>query len=465
MLRFKFRSIVVTNLRRLVSLLAAAALVLSTTAAQAGLGDQLFKLLADDGTTADYFGNAVAISGATAIVGASHDDDASGSAYLFDITTGTQIGKLLPNDGADSDLFGTSSAISGTTAIVGALQDDDNGINSGSAYLFDTISGQQIAKLLPSDGEATDYFGVSVGISGTTAIVGACFDDDNGSSSGSAYLFDITTGQQIAKLLPSDGSAEDLFGYSVSVSGSIAIVGALLNDDVCPNDPECNSGSAYLFDAATGQQLHKLVAADAEEQDYFGMSVVISGTTAIVGAHQDDDNGVNSGSAYVFDAASGQQIAKLLPTDGAEDDWFGWSVAISGTMAIVGARMDDAPSANSGSAYLFDITKSQQLAKLLPTDGASLDEFGTSVAISGSTAIVGGPQPFNGGCGSAYVFDAGASACSWDFDGSGDVGAADLAVLLGSWGPCAGCPADFNGDDVVHPVDLALLLGAWGPCE
>ena len=119
---------------------------------------------------------------------------------------GDQLFKLLPNDGAASDFFGYSVAISGTTAIVGAQGDDDNGSNSGSAYLFDTTTGQQIAKLLAKDGAADDRFGRSVAISDAIAIVGSKWDDDNGDKSGSAYLFETATGQQVAKLLPDDGA-------------------------------------------------------------------------------------------------------------------------------------------------------------------------------------------------------------------------------------------------------------------
>lgn len=126
------------------------------------------------------------------IVGAYLDDDngsASGSAYLFDTTTGAQIAKLTASDGAIGDSFGTSVAISGSAAIVGADGNDDNGSSSGAAYLFDTTTGTQIAKLTASDGTAKDYLGISVGISGNTAIAGANFDDDSGSRSGSAYLY------------------------------------------------------------------------------------------------------------------------------------------------------------------------------------------------------------------------------------------------------------------------------------
>ncbi len=464
MLCFKFRTIVVVNLRHLMPLLAATALALSPAAAQADLGDQLFKLLPDDGAEHDYFGFSVAINDTTAIVGAHSNvgnGTYSGSAYLFDTTTGQQIAKLFPDDGAQGDYFGWSVGISGNTAIFGAWSDDDNGFTSGSAYLFDTATAQQLAKLLPNDGAEGDAFGRAVAIGEETAIVGAPWDGDNGADSGSAYLFDTATGQQLAKLLPDDGAPGDIFGRSVAISGNTAIVGASGDDDNGDG-----SGSAYLFDTTTGQQVAKLLPDDGAEFDWFGRSVAISGATALVGAIGDDDNGSMSGSAYFFDTTTGEQIAKLLPADGAVGDLFGHSVGISGTTAIVGAYGDDDNGGYSGSAYLFNTATGQQLAKLLPGDGAEHDHFGYSVAISGATAIVGARHHNDNGTysGSAYLFDAAGSACPWDFDSDGAVGPFDLAFVLGFWGPNPGHPADLDGDGEVGPLDLALVLGNWGPC-
>ena len=445
-------------------------------AASADLGDQLFKLLPHDGVAEDYFGISVAISGVTAIVGANGDDDngnESGSVYVFEISTGKQIAKLLPDDGAEEEFFGTSVAICGTTAIVGAPWDDDNGSLSGSAYLFDTTTGRQIAKLLAKDGAVWDEFGRSVAISGAIAIVGAARHDDNGSDSGSAYLFDTTTGLQIAKLLPNDGAAVDHFGVWVAISGATAIVGAHLN-----NDNGDWSGSAYLFDTTTGRQITKLLPNDGAAGDRFGAGVAISGVTAIVGAPGDDDNGVDSGSAYLFDIsdpAKPTQIAKLLANDGGPHDSFGAPVAISGApgneTAIIGAWVDDDNGFYSGSAYLFDTTTGRQIAKLLADDGAAFDRFGLSVAISpdgiGTTAIVGAFLHGDNGIasGSAYLFDA--SFCPWDLDDNGSVGVKDLLFLLGTWGPCppkGDCPADFDNSNDVDVKDLLILLGNWGPC-
>ena len=163
-------------------------------------------------------------------------------------------------------------AISGTTAIVGAIRDDDAGSNSGSAYLFDVATGSQIAKLTASDAAAWDSFGCSVALSGTTALVGAHRDDDAGSMSGSAYLFDFSD------------------PCNISETKLTALVGARYDDDACPGDPRCDSGSAYLYDFSDPCNIteFKLTAADAAE-DWFGYSVALSGATALVGARLDDD--------------------------------------------------------------------------------------------------------------------------------------------------------------------------------
>lgn len=272
-------------------------------------GEMIAELWSDD-VNWDAFGRTVGISGNTAIVGAPahiYKGEVSGGAYLYDAATGDLIKTLHSNDQAAGDNFGVAVAISGTTAIVGASGDDDNGDRSGSAYLFDAKTGQQIAKLLPVDGAELDWFGRSVAINGTTAIVGATSDDDNGENSGSAYLFDTTTGQQVAKLLPDDGDVDDGFGSAVAISGTIAVVGAYANDDYGDR-----SGSVYLFDLTTGQQITKLTPKESDPLDYFGFSVAIKENLLIIGAWGDDDNGPNYGTAYVYDInCSSGTVAEL----------------------------------------------------------------------------------------------------------------------------------------------------------
>jgi hypothetical protein len=366
---------------------------------------QLATLLASDGSAGDNLGWSVALSGNTALVGSAFDDDNgtdAGSAYLFNANTGQQIAKLKPTDGAASDNFGHSVAIEGNIALVGSPYNDDNGDSSGSAYLFDVTTGTQVAKLIPNDGTPEGWFGQSVALSGNVAIVGSTGDSDNGPFSGSAYLFDINTGQQVGKLKPVDGEEFDGFGISVAISGNIALVGSWFDDD-----NGADSGAAYLFDITTGTQLAKLKPADGAAEDLFGYAVALSGNTALIGSYADDDNGGDSGSAYLFNVTTGTQIAKLKPTDGAPNDFFGASVALSGNIALVGSYGDDDNGADSGSAYLFDATTGTQIAKLKPVSGAGRDNFGYSVALSGNAVLVGsyGHDANGPDSGSAYVFD------------------------------------------------------------
>jgi hypothetical protein len=215
------------------------------------------KLNASDGAAGDWFGYSVAISGDHAVVGAHWDGDAgmgSGSAYIFkhDGTAWTQEAKITASDGAADDCFGVSVAISGDHVVVGAQRDDDAGSNSGSAYIFKRNGTEwtEQAKITASDCAADDCFGVSVAISGDYVVVGAYgADDDAGSNSGAAYIFkrNGTEWTEQAKITASDGAAGDLFGYSVATSGDHAVVGAPYDDDA-----GSYSGSAYIYDIPIG---------------------------------------------------------------------------------------------------------------------------------------------------------------------------------------------------------------------
>ena len=433
------------------------------------------KLLAADGAAGDVFGWSVSISGDYAIVGAAWDDDngaTSGSAYIFrwDGESWVQQQKLIASDGTAHDRFGDSVYISGDYAIVGACSDwSDNGDTFGSAYIFkrDGTSWVQQQKLLASDGAAHDRFGCSVSISADFAIVGAYLDDDSGDWSGSAYIFkrDGMSWVEQQKLTASDGAADDYFGSSVSICGDLAIVGAYLDDD---NGSE--SGSAYIFrwDGTSWGEQQKLLASDGAAVDDFGYSVSISGDYAIVGAVGDDDNGFNSGSAYIFnwDGIGWSQQAKLVTADGAAEDCFGRSVSISGDYAIVGAIADDDNGDSSGSAYIFkrDGESWSQQQKLLAADGAADDHFGYSVSISADFAIVGADGDDDNGSfsGSAYIFEKCPIA---DLSGDCCVDFVDFAVIGNQWLQAPGEPsadlAPEGGDGVVNFLDLDILVNQW----
>ena len=421
---------------------------------------KIAKLLASDGAEGDFFGYPVAISGTIALVGTSGDDDngsLSGSAYIFEQQqdgSWLETAKLLASDGASDDLFGRSVAISGTTALIGAYRDDDDRNNSGSAYIFEQQqdgSWLETAKLRASDGASSDQFSRSVAISGTTALIGAYGDDDSGSTSGSAYIFEQQqdgSWLETAKLRASDGASDDYFGRSVAISGTTALIGAYGDDD-----NGSTSGSAYIFEQqqdGSWLETAKLLASDGASDDYFGLSVAISGTTALVGTSGDDDNGSLSGSAYIFEQqqdGSWLETAKLLASDGTLYESFGYSVAISGTTALVGAYSDDDNGSDSGSAYIFERQQDgswPESAKLLASDGTLYDRFGYSVAISGTIVLVGSYGDDDNG--SAYMFQISDGLGEVDCNGNGLCDVNDLAL---------GTSQDCDGNGILDECDIA----------
>jgi hypothetical protein len=394
------------------------------------------KLLASDGAANDYFGGSVSISGDVAVVGVAEDDDnglASGSAYMFRWNPGPpgswiQEQKLLPSDGAAGDLFGNSVSLSGEVVLIGAFQDGDNGPYTGSAYVFrwNGSSWVQEQKLLASDGSSNRWFGYSVSVSGNVGFVGVA-QEYGGAGFTSVYVFRWNGSSWVEeqKLLASDEAQYDLFGSALSVSGDVAVLGARWDDD-----NGTDSGSAYVFrynpELPVGSRWveeQKLLASDGAAGDDFGASVSVSGDVAVVGAALHDHKGVDAGSAYVFRYDPSQSICgrkwceeqELLPLDGAAGDVFGWVVSVSGDVAVVGAGYDDDNGDLSGSAYVFRWNGSSwvQERKLLPSDGAAGDQFGVGNGVSGNLAVVGARlDDDNGiGSGSAYVFSLVGTCC------------------------------------------------------
>jgi len=367
------------------------------------------KLTASDAAAYDRFAEAVSISGDYAIVGALGSDNYTGSAYIFkrEDSTWTEQAKLTASDAAEYDSFHYVS-IDGDYAIVGAPGNDDAGSYSGSAYIFkrEGSTWTEQAKLTASDADAGDHFGSPVSIDGDYAIVGASRNDDAGSASGSAYIFkrEGSTWTEQAKLTASDGASYYFFGRSVSIDGDYAIVGAYGSDNY--------TGAAYIFkrEGSTWTEQAKLTASDAAEYDYFGWSVAVDGNYAIVGAPGDPEAGEYPGSSYVFkrEGATWTEQAKLTASDAAEYDYFGGSVSISGDYVIVGARAHEEFGSGPGAAHIFKREGSiwTEQYKLTASDRAEHDYFGHSVSISGDYAIVGAPFDDDAGniSGSAYIY-------------------------------------------------------------
>jgi hypothetical protein len=376
----------------------------------------------------DYFGGSVAISGNYAIVSAYYEDDAdgqlSGKAYIFNVTTGALLHTLdNPNayDTSVTDFFGYSVAISNNYAIVSATNEDELDYqSSGKVYIFNVSTGTLVHTLDNPNAYGTSYndrFGHSVAISGDRAIVGTYQEDDVGvNNSGKAYIFNVTTGALLHTLDNPNAygtNAEDYFGERVAISGNYAVVGARWEDDASGNQ----SGKAYIFDVSTGNLVHTLDNPNAygtSSGDFFGVSVAIDSNYVIVGASSEDDAGNNSGKAYIFNVSTGALLHTLDNPNAygtTQFDSFGESVAISGTTAIVGAYIeDDAGGDNSGKAYIFNVTTGALLHTLDNPNAygtSSGDQFSLSVAISGDYVIAGAQTedgPGGNTSGKAYIF-------------------------------------------------------------
>jgi len=402
-------------------------------------------LVAEDGSPKDYFARSLATNADFVVVGAYGDGppDFAGSVYVYDVITGVQQRKLTADDASYGAQFGRAVAVNEETVLVGAPYAD-------AVYVFDLMSGDQLRKITPAYGNRNIQFGYAIAGEGDIALIGAFSDDEGGLDSGAAYVFNIVTGEQIHKLMPDDPRPMDLFGRHVDLKGSIAIIGAQGDDDGGED-----VGSAYLFDVTTGEQLHKLTADDPVEESEFGSAVAIHESMALVGAPYENNN---LGYVYLFDITTGKQIKKFTGSGCGAGDWFGSSAAISGDLALIGAP---GWSYDHGIAYLYDISDPQYPAFVewfwWPSSVIS-HEFGESVALNQGVAVVGTANGLDH-TGFACLFETCAAdvygdgivdvtdlldvLSAWgsddvyaDVNGDDIVDVLDLLMVLGDWGPC-----------------------------
>ena len=406
-------------------------------------------LTAAAGAAGDQFGVSVAVDGDTAVVGAWKEDGVDGdgndiievgAAYVFVKNSNDEWdrkAKLTASDGAnvpdiegvdEGDRFGYAVAIDGDTIVVGAYRNDDHGDDSGAAYVYvkpgggwadatETVKLTAPDRVTASDG-TDDLFGLSVAVDGDTVVVGAPFQNYERDASlgdlifvGAVYVFTkpstgwtgtIASAKLTTPTTPVNTRLpNDLFGSSVAVDGDTILIGSYLSDDSFNRD---GHGRAYIYTKPNGvwvdssDYTSRLTASDGAPGDWFGYSVALDGDTAVIGArlHNDSRRGAGSGAAYVFVKESGawSEKAKLTASDGSVDDQFGFSVAVDDKTVVVGAWKDDDHGSGSGSAYVFiepDIgwAASNETLKLTAPDGAANDRFGVSVAVEGNQALVG----------------------------------------------------------------------------
>ncbi|MCA9932809.1 MAG: FG-GAP repeat protein [Ardenticatenaceae bacterium] len=401
-------------------------------------------LHAPDAQTGDWFGRSVAVDGDTVVIGASNESggagdpaNGSGAAYVFVRSGGSwNLQAILhASDAQQADNFGYSAALDGDTLVIGAIHENggagDPVAFSGAAYVFvrSGSSWSEQAILRASDAQADDSFGISAALDGDTAVIGTRNEDggagDPAADSGAAYVF-VRSGSswsQQAILRASDPQAEDYFGHSVALSGDTVVIGAY-QEDGGAGDPVNNSGAAYVFIRSGGSWSQQTVlrASDAQASDWFGYSVATDGDTAVIGAISEGGGAGNpvsgSGAAYVFVRSGGSwsEQAILRASDAQAWDFFGYSAALDGNTAVIGAYFEDGgagdPASDSGAAYLF--TRSggswSEETILRASDGQENDWFGSVVAVHGDTVVIGTYQEDGGpgdplpNSGAAYIF-------------------------------------------------------------
>jgi FG-GAP repeat len=417
------------------------------------------KMIDPYGNSWNTLGWSAAVSVDIAIGGSPWDASAAniaGSANIFRKVNGVWIHdeKLLPQNLEEGDTFGSAVALLPTVAVVGARWDDNVDINAGAVYVFrhDGFSWVQEQLLTPSDGDFGQTMGNSVSISGNRILCGANYDNDNGTNSGSAYIyrFDGSVWIEEAKLLPSDGAANAFFGDSVAISGPVAVVGA----------PGANwTGKVYVFRYVGSSWVEEadLIGNDTAQGDVFGQSVAAFGNRFIVGAIGDDDNGTSSGAAFIFqhDGFNWSQEAKLVPDEVGSSDRYGQSVSISGQVVAVGCY--------TGKAFVhYYNPQSGQWDQIAYQTGGPA--YGEVVSVRNDTVIIsdsfdGNSNGFNAGAIHAYVL-ADNCRCRPDLTDDGILDFFDVQAFLSAF--AAEDPAaDFNGDGLLDFFDVLEFLSLY----
>jgi|GEM_PF-993147 len=439
------------------------------------------KLTASDESSSDYFGSSVSLKENQALIGApgaaSSNHINPGAVYLFQLSgSWTEIERFNASDDSPNDGFGGAVALESDKFIVGNSNDDDNGNNAGAAYVFDNASGwQQQTKLLSSLGPHLDSYGSAVSISGTRAVVGAPYNDNQGYDAGSVYVFDYMAGSWhfTQQLYADDASSNDWFGTAVSLSGDRLVVGA-----PGENTKGTNAGAVYVFDLNGGvwSQTDKITVASLNAHDRFGTAVSLDADRILIGAYGVDLTGINFGAAYVFDWVAGNwtYTTTLTASDGTNLDSFAEAVSLDGDRALISASRDDDGGKDSGSAYVFDLVNGSWLEtdKLNAGPDAALGAlFGKSLCLDNDTVLIGAYLE-QANTGAVYVFEYDSQSNSWnraqrlvaDNRHAGDYFGASLAIdnniiIIGANG------TDNSGSQSGSAYVFQKFNGSWQQTE
>src|SRR5438093_3852823 len=344
---------------------------------------------------------------------------------------------LLDPTPAENDFFGSAVTLAGGNLLVGARFDDTAASDAGAAYLLDAATGALLTTLLEPAPAASDQFGAAVAAVGSDLLVGAPHFNSGAAHAGAVFVFQ--SGGGVRTLTKPTPAFDDLFGFALAAAGDTVVVGAPFDGSGAPG-----AGAAYLFDARTGALVQTLANPTPADYDLFGDAVAAAGGIVVVGAPFDDTTKPNAGSAYVFDAATGALRHTLQAPHPREGDLFGSAVAASDTTIVVGAPFDDTVAANAGAVHLFDAATGALLHTLLNPASDVDSRFGSAVAIAGGTVLVGAPfdDTDAADAGIAYLFDVASGTLLTTFENPtpspGDQFGASLAmagnvVAIGSW--------------------------------
>ncbi len=363
------------------------------------------QLFADDAEAFDRFGTAVSINSDYILIGGDMQDpfsrDEIGAVYIFNTMTGEQMHKIVPQDGKPGDQFGAAIASHKNYAVAGATLHDASGRSAGAAYIFDIHSGQQIYKLEPEDPHSFNRFGWSVGISTSGSVIVGSRNDSNAidGMSGAAYLFNSTTGKQIHKLIPNtEIQKNDFYGWSVATSPYYSLVSAIGHSE--------NFGIVYVFDTQTGEQVGHIMPSNLQKFDRFGSSVNITGRIAAISYRTGTIGGDYAGSVDIYDIHNSQFIRTIKASDSTGRERFGHSLSQNGYIIAVGSPMAQDKDGNEiGAIYIFDTLTGIQLAKINGDKALNIGSFlGNHVALYNNTVVSGAPY-FDNETGVACVYD------------------------------------------------------------
>jgi len=373
---------------------------------QAGAWVQTAKLVPADVEFDDLLGFRVALSQGTALVTSYYDDDQgekSGSVLVYEHlgSAWVQVAKLTASDGEQVDFFGSALSIDGATAVIGAFADDDPvAHDGGSAYVFERVGGAwtETQKLVPPDLAAGDAFGAAVALSGDRLLISSLRDDGPGANAGAVYAFERSAGAwtQVQKFQPEEINAGDEFGLKLSISGDTALIASMFDDSF--------TGSVYVYEhqGASWVEVGKMTDDDGAPGDRFGGATALSGDTALVGALQDGGAAAGSGTAFVFSVA---ELCAAVVGYGCGVNPLG-SLTVSDAPAL-GATLTlgvDAPLgafAPGAPAFLALATApdaAYPCGTLLPGFGAGATDGELLLAVSPAPFLVasGGPWPGTG---------------------------------------------------------------------